>query len=41
MITYCGRPPIGQSGSCMRTGHGRAHGDFARIAAFQSLTMLA
>jgi hypothetical protein len=25
----------------MRTGHGRAHGDFARIAAFQSLTMLA
>ena len=25
----------------MRIGYGHAHGDFARIAAFQSLTMLA
>ena len=36
---------IGQSGSraavFMRTEHGRSRGDFARIAAFQSLTMLA
>jgi hypothetical protein len=36
---------IGHSGSraalFMRTGHARARDDFARIAAFQSLTMLA
>ena len=44
IATLAGRGKISQQPRAalfMRTGYGRAHGDFARIAAFQSLTMLA